>query len=91
MIKHSLLKFSFIWNLTSFSALKYDCVIKAKEVFNFLVLINNSVTILLRFLLLSISAIISSKTIKIFRFLNFLMCITYSVLSCKLATSFSTF
>ena len=53
MIKCSLLKFSFIKNfhdkkcvefsLTSFDFLKYDCVIKTVELFNFLPLINNSV------------------------------------------------
>ena len=48
---------------TSFGNLKYDCVIKTIEIFNFLPLINNSVTTGLSFLLLIISAIISSKTI----------------------------
>ena len=48
---------------TSFSNLKYDCVIKTIEIFTFLPLINNSVTTGLSFLLLIISAIISSKTI----------------------------
>ena len=44
-------------------------VIKTREMFSFLPLINNSVTIELNFLILSISAIISSKTINILRFL----------------------
>ena len=48
---------------TTFSNLKYDCVIKTIEIFTFLPLINNSVTTGLSFLLLIISAIISSKTI----------------------------
>ena len=32
------------FNLTSFGTLKYDCVIKRREMFNFLPLINKSVT-----------------------------------------------
>ena len=43
-------------------------MIKTRMIFDFLPLINNSVTIGLSFLLLSISDIISSKTINIFRF-----------------------
>ena len=31
-------------SLTSFGTLKYDCVIKTRELLNFLPLINNSVT-----------------------------------------------
>ena len=42
---------------------------KTKEMFSFLPIINNSVTIGLRFLLLSLSAITSKKTINILRFL----------------------
>ena len=82
MIQCSLLKFCFFWNfqnkkcvefsLTSFGTLKYDCVINAIEVFNFLPLINNLVTIEFRFLLLIGSAIISSKTINILRFIPIL-------------------
>ena len=42
---------------------KYDCIIKAKEMFSFLPLINNSViTTRLSFLLQSISVIISNMT-----------------------------
>ena len=52
--------------------LKYECVIKTIEIFNFLPLINNSVTIEFSFLLLIISAIISSKTINTFPFLFYL-------------------
>ena len=33
------------FSLTSFGTLKYDCVIKTREMFSFLPLINNSVTI----------------------------------------------
>ena len=33
-----------VFNLTSFGSLKYDCVIKTIEMFSFLSLINNSVT-----------------------------------------------
>ena len=76
---YNLFKFSFIWNfhnkkcvvfiLTSFGTLKYDCVIKAREMCSFLPLINNSGTTELSFSLLIISAIISSKTINILRFL----------------------
>ena len=53
------------FSLTSFGTLKYDRVIKATKIFNFLSLINNSVTIGLSSLLLIISAIKSSKTINI--------------------------
>ena len=56
------------FSLISFGTLKYDCVIKTREMFNFLPLINNSDTIEFSFLLLIISAIISSKTIKFLRF-----------------------
>ena len=77
MIWCNWLKFPFIWNfhdkkcaefsLTSFGTLKYDFVIKTIEMINFLPLINNSVTTGLSVLLLNISAIISSKTINLFR------------------------
>ena len=74
MIKCDLRKLSFVENfhekkrfvhfiLTSFDTLKQNCMIKTVETFNFLHLINISVTISLTFLLLIISAIISSKTI----------------------------
>ena len=33
------------FSLTSFGNLKYNCVVKTREMFNFLPLINNSVTI----------------------------------------------
>ena len=55
-------------SLTSFVTLKYDCVIKTREMLHFLLPINNSVTIEFSFLSLIISAIISSKTINILRF-----------------------
>ena len=51
--------------LTSLGTLKYDSVVKIREIFNFLPLMNKSVTIEFNFLLLIISAIISSKTINI--------------------------
>ena len=51
--------------LTSLGTLKYDCVTKIKEIFNFLPLMNNSLIIEFNYLLLVISAIISSKTINI--------------------------
>ena len=60
------------FGLTSFGTLKFDCVIKTIEMFNFLLLINNSVTTGFIFLLLIISTIISSKTINILRFLPIL-------------------
>ena len=40
-----------VFILTSFGTLKYDWVIKTREIFNFLPLINNSVTIEFNFLL----------------------------------------
>ena len=47
------------FSLTSFRTLKYDYTTKTIEMFNFLPLINNSVTTGLSFLLLAISAIMS--------------------------------
>ena len=44
-------------------------MIKTREIFHFVPLINNSVTIGLGFLLLSITAITSSNTINVFGFL----------------------
>ena len=49
---------------------KQDCVTKTGEIFSFLTLINNLVAIGLGFLLLSISTIISSKTINALPFLS---------------------
>ena len=60
------------FSLTFFGTLKYDCVIKTIEYFIFLPLIKNSVTTGFSFLLLIISATISSKTINILRFLPIL-------------------
>ena len=48
---------------------KEDCVIKTREIFNFLPLINTSVAIGLKFLLRSLSAIMPSNTINSFCFL----------------------
>ena len=50
MIYCNLLKFSFIWNfrnkeVSSIGTLKYEWVIKTREIFNFLPPINNSETI----------------------------------------------
>ena len=53
------------FSLILFGTAKRDCVMKIREIFNFLPLKINSVTIGLIFLLLSISAIISSNTINI--------------------------
>ena len=70
------LKFSFkkyiMVTLTSFGNFNYDCVIKTRKVFRFLSLINNSVTTELNLSLLRTSAIISSKTINILRYLFWL-------------------
>ena len=58
-------KFFFVWNfhnknvrifsLTTFGILKYDCVIKTTEMFNFLSVISSSVTTGFYFLFLIIS------------------------------------
>ena len=58
------------FSLTSFGTLRYDYVIKTKEMFSFLPVINNSIIIEFSFLLLMISAIISSKNINILRSLS---------------------
>ena len=78
MIKCDLSKLSFVWNfynkivvefsLILFGAAKQDCVIKTREMFSFLSLINNPVTIELSFALISISGIISLYTINVFSF-----------------------
>ena len=81
MIYCNLLKLSLIRNfynkkcvvlsLASFGTLKYDCVIKTIEMLIFLPPVNSLVTTELSFLLLIISAIISSKTINtLFLFLG---------------------
>ena len=57
-------------SLTSFGTLKYDYLTKIIEMFNFLPLKNNSVSIGLSFLLSIISAIISSKAINTLRFFS---------------------
>ena len=46
------------FSVTSFGNLKYDCIIRTTEMFNFLPLINSSVTTEFSFLLLIISTII---------------------------------
>ena len=73
MIKCNLLNLSLFWNfynesmlnLIFFGTAKKDCAIKAREMVSFFPLINSSVTVGLSFLLLSISAIISSNTTNI--------------------------
>ena len=59
----AIIKICVVLSLDSFSTLRYDCVIKTKEILDFLPLVNSSVTILCSFVLLIISATISSKTI----------------------------
>ena len=61
-----------VFSLTSCATLKYDCVIKIREIFNFLPLINNSITTGFNLLLRIISAMISSKTINILHSLSIL-------------------
>ena len=78
-----LVEFLFIWNLyitkcvefslISFGTLMYDSVIKTIHMFDYLHIINNSASTGFIFLLLIISAIISSETINTLRF--FLDCI----------------
>ena len=51
-----------VFSVISLGNLEYDWVIKPIEIINFLPIINNSVTTAITFLLLIISAIISSKT-----------------------------
>ena len=81
MIYCNSLKLSFIWmfhdkksadcvefSLAFFGTLTYGYVIKASEMYNFLLLINSSVTIGFSFLLLLISTITSSKTINTLHF-----------------------
>ena len=63
----------FIFSLTSFDTLKYGCVTKTGKMLSFLPLINSSVTIELRFLLLIIPAIISSKTISTLPFFSWIV------------------
>ena len=60
------------FSLAYFGTLKYDCATNTRGIFNFLPLINNTVTIEVSFLLLIISEILSSKTINILRFLPIL-------------------
>ena len=79
MVQHNLLNFSFIRNfhdkkiievrLATFTTLKQGCVVETKDMFNFMPLINSSVTTEFSFLLLIISSIIKSKTINILCFL----------------------
>ena len=58
------------FSLTSFGTLRYDYVIKTREMFSFLPVINNSIIIEFSVWLLMISAIIPSKTVNILRSLS---------------------
>ena len=59
-----------VFSVISLGNLEYDWVIKPIEIINFLPIINNSVTTAITFLLLIISAIISSKTTNTIFFLS---------------------
>ena len=65
------------FNLATSRTFKYDCITKTREMFSFLPVINNSVTIWLRFLLLTKSTITSSKDINTSRFLSWLSSPTF--------------
>ena len=58
------------FSLASFGTLRYDYVIKTREMFSFLPVINNSIIIEFSVWLLMISAIIPSKTVNILRSLS---------------------
>ena len=78
MMKCNLFKLLLLWNfiikwcvkfiLIFLDTAKQDFVIKTREMFSFLLLINNVVTTRLSLLLLSISAIISSKRLMFYTF-----------------------
>ena len=57
------------FSLTFFGTVKYNCVIKTREMLSFLPLTNNSVTIGSTFLLLSIQQSYHQKSINILGFL----------------------
>ena len=79
-------------NLIFFGTAKKDCAIKAREMFSFFPPINSSVTIGLSFLLLSISAIISSNTTNIPQFLfGLYSSISLKILSISLEYSIKAF
>ena len=59
-----------VFSLIPLGNLEYDWVIKPIEIINFLPIIKNSVTTAITFLLLIISAIISSKTTHAIFFLS---------------------
>ena len=79
MIKCDLLKLTVIRNFYDeicvefsviiFDTAKWNCETKTREMFSFLPLINNSVTIELSFLVLSILTTTLSNTINVIRFL----------------------
>ena len=65
----SLSKKCIVFSLTCFGNSQYECVINTREMLSFIALINYSIIAELSFLLLNISAIISSKTINFLSFL----------------------
>ena len=65
------------FSLRSFKTLNHDYVIKTVEILNFLPLINKSVTTEFSFLLLTISAMISTKTINILRIHQYFVNISF--------------
>ena len=89
MIRCDMLKFLFVWNFQNkmmsriysniFWHSTINCVIKTRELFIFLPLINNSVAIEFSFLILSILGIITSKMIKLFRFLIWVVFFNVSI------------
>ena len=74
-----MIKISVVFSLTSSGTLKYNCVIDTTKIFNFLPLINNSVTTGFSYLLLIMSAIMSSKTINVLRFFTYIVFFNISV------------
>ena len=65
LFKIFMMKKCLLFSLISFDPWNYDWVMKTKKIFNFLSLINSSVTTEWRFLLLIVLAIISSNTINV--------------------------
>ena len=61
-----IMKMRVVFNPTSIGAWKYDCVMKIKDIFNFLPLINSSVTSGWSFLLLIMSTIVWANAINTF-------------------------
>ena len=65
------------FSLTSFGTLKYGCVIKTGEMFNFLPLINNSVTIEFSFLIINH---ISNHIIKNYQYFSLFISIVLNII-----------